>query len=346
MILHNLGTAFSDLGLYRHALRLTTSARNIYQGVGAKQGLASALGNLADTQTVLGNLDAAHSFMQEFAALMPALGNPKMDSLLAGNLGSLALAEGNPAAAVRFFKSAGQNDHQLGLASENTCLTQLGQAYLAKGNPAAALKATKKATNLHRRQNFAKPDGLTSQEIWWRHTQALLANGETGPAREALERAYDFLLEGIASVRDEGLRRNYLNKVAANRALLQFWVKDGRKRKLPRQRLFAHLAIESSLREPFQRLADTGLRLNSLHSLAEIQTFLVEEATELTGGERVALVLDKEDGMEVAESFLPRGEQAGKLLLSIEAQLQHARLTRTASLVLPKRSASAASSRR
>jgi len=336
-ILNNLGVTYYELGLYPHAIRLTTSARNIHQGIGAKLSLAYALGGLADAEITLGDLEAARTFLQELTPLIPVLGDPKMDAGLPSMLGSLALADGNPAAAVRYFKSSVQIAHQVGLSSENGFLAQLGQAYLAKGNPAAALQATRKATQLHRLQEFAKPDSLSSQEIWWRHAQALLANGHTGPAREALDRAYDFLLGGIANVRDEGLRRNYLNKVAANRELLQFWVKDGQKGKLPKGRLFAHLAIESGLRETFQRLADTGMRMNVLHSLAEIQTFLVEEATELTGGERVALILEKEGKQEVAESFLPRGEQAGKLLHSIEAQLEHARLTRTASLVLPKR---------
>jgi GAF domain-containing protein/CheY-like chemotaxis protein/tetratricopeptide (TPR) repeat protein len=331
-ILHNLGNAYYELGLYPHSIRLITSARNITQDIGAKLGLAYALSSLADAETILGNLDAAHSFIQELTPLIPSLGDPKMDTGLESGLGSVALAEGKPAAAVRYFKSAVQIANQGGLSSENGYLAQLAQAYLAKGNPAAALKATRKATQLHRQQAFAKPEAVTSQELWWRHTQALLANKQTGPAREALERAYDFLLEGIASVRDEGLRRNYLNKVAANRELVHYWVKDGRKRKLPKERLLAHLAIESGLREPFQRLADTGLRLNGLHNLAEIQAFLVEEATELTGGERVVLILEKGEKREVAESFLPRGENAGKLLHSIETQLLHTRLTRTVQL--------------
>jgi GAF domain-containing protein/DNA-binding response OmpR family regulator len=334
----NLSIAYSDLGLYRHSRRLTNATNDMNRGMGAKLGLTYGMGNLVDVETILGDLDSARTHMLEFKALVAFLGDPRMDTGLAQSLGTLALAEGDPKTAVRHFKSAIQTARQAEIAGEIGLLSQLGQAYLAKGDPVAALKATREATGLHRLQAFVKLDNFNSQELWWRHTQALLANGNVQSAREAIERAYDFLLAGIASVRDEGLRRNYLNKVAADRELLQYWVKDGRKRKLPKERLFAHLAIESGLREPFQRLADTGLRMNALHSLAEIQVFLVEEATELSGGERVMLILDKDGKQEVAESYLPRGEQAGKLLHSIEAQLQHARLTRTTSLVLPKRS--------
>ena len=124
---------------------------------------------------------------------------------------------------------------------------------------------------MHRALSFPKPDRWTSQEIWWRHAQALSASNKGRQAHEALERAYGFLVDRIAHLRDEGLRRNYLNKVPVNREIIAAWLADGAKRKLPKQRLFAHLAVESDVREPFQRLADTGLRLNALHTAAAIQ---------------------------------------------------------------------------
>src|SRR6185503_9531970 len=157
-----------------------------------------------------------------------------------------------------------------------------------------------------------------------------------------------FLLESIANIRDEGLRRNARNKVEDSRKLLQFWVRDGVKRKLPNERLFAHLTIESNLRDPFKRLANTSLRLNALKTVREIQTFLVEEATELSGGERVLLILEKNGTREVMESILPlpsyqsgRGYEAAenpqKVLRGIGKYLDQARLTRTVQLTLPKK---------
>ena len=72
-------------------------------------------------------------------------------------------------------------------------------------------------------------------------SEALTANGQPRRARKALERSYGFLLDGIANLRDEGLRRSYLNKVAANRRILAAWVADATARKLPRERALAHL---------------------------------------------------------------------------------------------------------
>ncbi len=58
------------------------------------------------------------------------------------------------------------------------------------------------------------------RDTWWRHSQALLANKQATAAREALEMAYRFMLKGIAGLSDEGLRRNYLNKIEAHREIV------------------------------------------------------------------------------------------------------------------------------
>jgi PAS domain S-box-containing protein len=339
MVLNNSGELYDKLGFYPSGRRLLSEAADLYRDMGAILGLGSALSNLVNVEITLGALDSARAHLQEMTQLVPTIGSPVGTWNLASRLGDLALGEGNPRAAVRRYRSAVQIAHQAGIAAENISLTLLGQAHLANGNPTAALKATVKATDMHRLHSFAKPDDITSQEIWWRHTQALLANGQTKAAHTALERAYDFLLEAIANVRDEGLRRNYLNKVAVNRELLQFWVKDWKKRKggQPSAPTMPHLSIESNVREPFKRLADTGLRLNALHTEPEIRTFLVEEATELIGGERVLLIHEKEDKREVAESLIPHGEDARKTLRSIDSYLTQARLTRTTSLILPRK---------
>ena len=94
----------------------------------------------------------------------------------------------------------------------------------------------------------------------------------------------------------------------------------------------AHLAGAANLREPFERLVDTGLRLNELRSADELQTFLVDEATELTGAERLLLVLESPDGPRIAGSLLPDGEEPEALLQAILPSLDDVRRTRTVDL--------------
>ncbi len=340
--LGNLANAYRDLGLYPHARRLTSEAMEVDRRMGGKVGLAYDLGNLFTTEILLGTLDAARAHLQELAELVPDLGDPNMDLELAADMGYLALFEGDPKTAVRHHKSAVQITHQAGLVNEEIFnLAFLGLMCLTSGDFIAALKATTKAIKLHRAQSTP-----SNAYIWWFHTKALLANKNIKESREALRQAHDALLKAIAGVRDEGLRRNFLNKVAVNRELLQYWVKDGTRRKLPKEQLFAHLAIETNVREPFKRLADTGLRLNALKTVGEIQTFLVEEATELSGGERVMLILEKDDKRQVMESCLPIssytsgkgievGEDPQNVLRAIDSHLTQVRLTRTVQLITP-----------
>ena len=89
---------------------------------------------------------------------------------------------------------------------------------------------------------------------------------------------------------------------------------------------------EANLREPFERLVDTGLRLNELRSAAELHEFLIDEATELSGAERVLLVLETPQGLRLAGSLVPRGEDAQALMHDITPALMEVRRTRAASL--------------
>jgi GAF domain-containing protein/CheY-like chemotaxis protein len=341
----NLAIAYLDIGLYSHAARLQGEVLEATRQMNAKLSYLYAVGNMAGSYIALGKFDAAIEHQKEFEALAANFGDPNMVMQTQANWADLKFNMGEIQAALRHQKAALKLVQQHKLGREVTIHTELGKLHLANGDPVNALKATKKATDLHRAQGFAKQDSYASQTIWWRHAQALLANKKNKEAQEALNRAYDFLLESIGNIRDEGLRRNALNKVPENRELITYWVSDGIKRKLPKERLFAHLNIESNLREPFQRLADTGLRLNALKTVEAIQTFLVEEATELIGGERVMLILEnqisefsKNSKVYVADFLLPRGEDASAVLKSISKHLAQARLTRTVQLILPKKS--------
>jgi signal transduction histidine kinase len=332
----NLGFTYAVLGLYMQSCRLTNKALEIDRSIGAKLSMSYWLENLFDTELRLGWVDLARQHLDEFTALSPDFGSSRITVSQYINNGLMALGEDNSAEAVQNFKTAAEMAEKEKAGNLNVVLTYLTYAHLVNNDPKAALEASTQATDLHRKQGYKLPDSFSSQEIWWRHTQALLANYQPTEARAALERAYKFLLEAIANVRDEGLRRNYLNKVAENRELLTFWVEDSLKRKLSRKRIFAHLFIESNVREPFKRLTDTSLRLNALHTVGEIHTFIVEEATELSGGERVLFILENNDKYEVAGASLPRGEQVQDVLQSIEPFLTEARLARTVQLILPR----------
>ena len=85
--------------------------------------------------------------------------------------------------------------------------------------------------------------------------------------------------------------------------------------------------MPSKADEPFKRLVDSGLRLNQLRSEAELHDFLVDEATGLSGAERVLLVLQGTSGRHAAAALLPAGEDAAALLRAVSPWLDEAAAT-------------------
>jgi Flp pilus assembly protein TadD len=61
--------------------------------------LAYALGNL-------GHLETARRLTAELAEMAPTLGDPSMFAIAPFNLGQIALAEGDPAAAIPYLENA------------------------------------------------------------------------------------------------------------------------------------------------------------------------------------------------------------------------------------------------
>ena len=86
------------------------------------------------------------------------------------------------------------------------------------------------------------------------------------------------------------------------------------------------------LSERFERLVDTGLRLSEIKSASELHDFLIDEATELSGAERVLLVLESPEGLRLAGSLVPRGESEVALLQAVTPWLEEARVTRAVKL--------------
>ena len=333
IVTSNLGIAYRDLGLYRRSRRLLLKALGIYRRTGAHAAEGLTLGPLAEVEAAMGHLDNARNYIAEMAGMAEAVGDPLLAAVAPVIQGRLALLEGEARAALGHFERAERltRDGNL-VAIEINALTGIGQACLALNKMRRTLAATRRATELHRAHDLAALDGMSPALTWWRHSQALQANKRTQAAREALEMAYQFMLKGIASLSDEGLRRNYLNKIEAHREIVHAWIKDARKRRLSPERRAAHLAGEANLREPFERLVDTGLRLNELRSAAELHEFLIDEATELSGAERVLLVLETPEGLQLAGSLVPRGEDAQALLHDITPALMDVRRTRAVSL--------------
>jgi len=333
----NIAETYWELGLFRLATRTAQAALRSAQMVGSidlQIGLYS--GVLVSLELDRRRLDAARVAAAEAARLGKGTESREYAGAASATSGRLALLEGRPVEAARLLQQACDLIETFDIGIMLGYAPYLVQAWLAAGRPAQALAASRRGIALHRAHDLAKLNGMRPDALWWRHCQALRARG--GPrklqeADEALRRAYGFVVSTVATLSDEGLRRNALNKIDERREIVQAWLAHARARGLPQAEREAHLAGTANLREPFQRLVDTGLRLNELRSAAELAEFLVDEATELSGAERVLLVLDDAtQGLRLAGSLLPHGEDEATLLRAVQPWLDEARATRTVRL--------------
>jgi signal transduction histidine kinase/DNA-binding response OmpR family regulator len=328
----NLAEVCRELGLYRRGLRMMKAYLAIQQRLGILSNIVMAQWNLAEGLRRLGQWDEVRLLLPEAAALTRRLNTSLWHGQVAYVEGLLAEAEDRHADAARCQARAVREAAQGDEANLTVYLTAAGRTHLAAGQPQRALAATRRAAQLHRQLDLAHLDGMDPPSLWWWHSRALAANGHQAEATAALQQAWQLLLARVQGLGDEGLRRSVLNKPADNRALVLGWLAHARAAGLPQEQREAHLAGKTNLREPFERLVDTGLRLNELRRADELAEFLVDEATELSGAERVLLVYEGPAGPHIAGSLLPQGEDAAALLQAITPWLQQARQTRAVAL--------------
>ena len=330
----NMGALYAELGLDRHARRLCEAVRG---QLGAEGNLFN-LWNLFESELDLGDIAAARTIAAEATALLHVLKLRRHVGVVPYQAGRILACEGqwNDAAHLLEQAANGYGADHVGMTM--TALAYAAQSRLAAGQAGAALKATRRGTDLHISAGLSTQNGGESVMLWWQHCLALRANGRLAEAHQALKQAWQYVLDATLGLSDEGLRRNALNKMPENAAVVQAWVADGRARGLPLEQVQAHLRGEASLKEPFARLVDTGMRLNEIKTEAELREFLVDEVTELSGAQRVLLVLQgtathgTDPALDIAGSLVPRGESDADLLAAITPWLHEACRTRTVTL--------------
>ena len=84
--------------------------------------------------------------------------------------------------------------------------------------------------------------------------------------------------------------------------------------------------------ELVHHLVGAGLHLHALGDSDTLYRTLIDETAHLTGARRVLLVLSGPDGLRIAGSLVPKGEDARTLLHAVTPWLEAARRTRSASL--------------
>ncbi|MCZ4315453.1 GAF domain-containing protein [Comamonadaceae bacterium G21597-S1] len=332
MALGNQSIVLAQLGLYRQATRRGQPVADMAERLGLVHHLALHRGAEISRLIALGELDAVDQQWPAYSALVDSVDFRECHADRLMWAAELALARGDSDAAISAVRAGLKASRDQNQPRYMSSQILLARALLHRRDAAGALRATHRVARWHAAQAYGRAEFGHSQAIWLMHARALRANGQGDAAWAALKQAYTLLLKGVLNIRDEGLRRSFLNKVADNRDIVREWLPESARRGLAPAERLAHLAIDSSTSEPFKRLVDTGMRLNALRSADALQDFLVEEVSELSGAQRVLLVRQADGAMKVASALLPQGEDAAALLVAITPWLHDAGETRVARL--------------
>ena len=331
----DLALAYRSLGLYGQSNRMALQALASCKSLADQRSMFDLHGVLHLNALFAGRFEEAPGHRQALEALAPVLQDASLQAHVTWALGAECLRAGRFEEAVVPLAEAALSIEQVRVDDPLLPIawSELAEAHLGRGDAAAALTLTRRATALHQAQaRHALAAGESPAYLWWVHHLALRAAGRAAQAERALERAYGHLADHVRDLGDEGLRRSALNKPRLRRRLLHAWRAHAQVRRLPPARTTAHLQGRADLREPFQRLTDTGLRMNELRQATELQEFLIEEAVELSGAERVMLVLFEGDQNRIAGTQLPAEEDPADLLCAIGPWMHHLRHSRTVTL--------------
>jgi signal transduction histidine kinase/DNA-binding response OmpR family regulator len=339
ILANNLGLIYLLLGLYSQACGYCERAAALARELDVRSTLVFCLDTLAHAYLGLGDLEQARAHYTECRALAEQAGKGLEVAYAALGLGRVALLSGQAEQAVQQLDEAVARLTTLEAPGElATALSWLGAAQQARGDLAAADRATQEAARLVEAGMYS-PD-FPPQDIWWLRYQVLqaraVASAQTGlseaaeQAQACLVQAYDTMQQGIAALSDAGLRRNYLNKVAINRRVIEEWAHQRVRTGSPASELPA--PAPQSIQDQLARMLVISVQMNERREDSALREFLLDQLVELSGAERALLLLEDAD---VTPALLSRGvapsEQAA-LQAEAAPTLDEVRQTRRAVL--------------
>jgi PAS domain S-box-containing protein len=313
---NNLSLLYGHLGLYNTARDYARRAVEMVRPMGARYGLALYLDSLARAEMNLGHFSEAEIIFKEGQEISREIGSRAIEGFDLFGLGRVALMSGRAEEALIAFQAALENFRETNIGSDiPSILAWLGAAYLALDDPQTARRFTADAITELESIGIGGSE-YPPQEIWWWHYQALTYDLRTeeisagkgegkseipDSAWAALQRAREITLEGIATLSDEGLRRNYLNKVINNREIISEWVYQAILRE---QDIGLGDTPPGNVQAQLQRQLAIGTRMNERREIQALTDFIMDVLIELSGAERALLVLVNEsDERQIAASY-------------------------------------------
>lgn len=217
-VLLNNGLFLARLGRYAESREAFLQAASLFDEMGDARG--QAICALNQCAVAIYQEDFAEAQVQARLCMDTArkAGLGAIEALSLGNLGEVALRQGQPLRAVRYLRKAIASRRKLGIPEAVSVmdLSALLEAYLALGSLQHARQIAEKLWALYRAdsQNMEYP-----QYVLWALSLFHRAVKDTEKAEDDLARAYDILQQRAAAIPDEESRASFLN-IPYNRRVL------------------------------------------------------------------------------------------------------------------------------
>jgi signal transduction histidine kinase/tetratricopeptide (TPR) repeat protein len=325
---NNLGLVYWGLGLYGKASGYLEHAVQMVREIHGRSSLASFFESLGRIYIEQEKYDQAREVLEEGLVLSQEIGERLSETTYLTMLGRVALSTGELAKAKELIEQSCAMQREMGTQGYlATSLAWLGATYLSLDDLETAYRSTLEAVKLI--ALVGRASDYPTQDVWWLHYQVLKARllkkitpiGTSVKPKNAklddetsqcLQGAHDAVLAGIATLSDNGLRRNYLNRVKFNRDILFEWATylDGEQEAgkaaepIPETNAESE-ALPGRTHDRLTRLLDISLQMNTTLDPDTLPDFVMDNVIELSGAERGFLALMDES--KVLDFIVERG---------------------------------------
>lgn len=225
-LLGSLGNSTFDLGDYIAAQSYHESAHMVAQSINYQYQEAVSL----DTLSLIHHLQEHHARARDYAeralALNQQIGDRRSEGYSTNHLGLALTGLGDFVAAQTAFEEAlaiRRKLEQIALTMDD--LAGLARVALARSNRAGAYAQVQEILSWLAENS---PDGIEFPVLVYLTCYKVLSANGTDPemqarARDVLETGYQLLQKRARQIQDEVIRRQFLEQVPFNRALLEAW---------------------------------------------------------------------------------------------------------------------------
>ncbi len=193
-------------------------ARHLFQEIGKKQGEATALHNLGLMRWRSKDYPSAIELIQTALKTYREYHDKPNTAGALRNLGEILTDGEDPSRALKYLKKALTLSREIG-SKEEEILNQsdLSAVYVKLRQPEKAVRSSAAAIGLLR----ARKHRPKAPQILYAHARALAAAGQKSRSQVWLERAHQALLRRAQRIRDDTLRRSFLENVPLHREIVE-----------------------------------------------------------------------------------------------------------------------------